>query len=204
MSDTFDNSNLYEGLFLMSQSAVGGGLGAAIEHVRDALGRIDAEVITLRKWDDRKLAYPIKGQKRGIYLLSLFRGDGTRLTEVERTCNLSEQVLRVMMTRCDHYGQVEYDAELEEAKAIEAEQKLREQPAEAKPAAKVEAKPEAKAEVKPEAKVEDKPEAKAEVKPEAKVEDKPEAKVEDKPEAKVEDKPEAKADDKPAETAAAE
>lgn len=125
MSDQFDNSNLYEGLFLMSQSAIGGGLGAAIDHIREILGRIDAEIITLRKWDDRKLAYPIKNQKRGIYLLSLFRADGTKLTEAERACNLSEQVLRVMFTKCDHYGQVELDAELEEAKTSEAELKLR-------------------------------------------------------------------------------
>ncbi len=130
MSEEFDNSNLYEGLFLMSQSAVGGGLGAAIDHVREALGRIDAEVITLRKWDERKLSYAVKRQKRGTYLLALFRADGTRLTEVENTCNLSELVLRVMMTRCDHMGQVEYDAELEEAKTSEAEQKLRDEKAE--------------------------------------------------------------------------
>ncbi len=125
MSDQFDNSNLYEGLFLMSQSAIGGGIGAAIDHVREVLGRIDAEVITLRKWDDRKLAYPIKNQKRGVYLFSLFRADGTKLTEAERACNLSEQVVRVMVTKCDHYGQVELDAELEEAKLGEAELKLR-------------------------------------------------------------------------------
>ena len=149
MSDSFDNSNLYEGMFLMSQSAIGGGLDAAIEFVREALGRIDAEVITLRKWDDRKLAYPIKGQKRGVFLLSMFRADGSRLTEVERVCNLSEQVIRVMMTRCDYYGQVEYDAELEEAKTREAEQKLRDEPA--APAA--EKAPEAKAEAAPEAEV---------------------------------------------------
>lgn len=127
MSESFDNSNLYEGLFLMSQSAVGAGVGSAIDHIRDILGRIDAQVITLRKWDDRKLAYPIKGQKRGVFLFSLFRADGTRLTEIERACNLSEQVLRVMFTRCDHYGQVEYDAELEEAKHSDTELKLREQ-----------------------------------------------------------------------------
>jgi small subunit ribosomal protein S6 len=130
MNDDFDNNNLYEGLFLMNQSAVGGGMGAAIEHVREILGRIDAEVITLRKWEDRKLSYPIKRQKRGIYLLSMFRADGTRLSEVENTCNLSEQVLRLMVTKCDHIGQVEYDAELEEAKTSEAELKLREQKAE--------------------------------------------------------------------------
>lgn len=126
MSDTFDNSNLYEGLFLVRQSAVAAGLNDVIEHVRQTLGRIDAEVITLRKWDERKLAYPVKGQKRGVFLLSMFRADGTRLTEVERACNLSEQVLRVMFTRCDHFGQVEYDAELEQANTSADEQKLRE------------------------------------------------------------------------------
>ena len=125
MSDQFDNSNLYEGLFLMSQSAIGGGIGSAIDHVREILGRIDAEIITLRKWDDRKLAYPIKNQKRGVYLFSLFRADGTKLADAERACNLSEQVLRVMVTKCDHYGQQELDAELEEAKTSEAELKLR-------------------------------------------------------------------------------
>ena len=134
MSEDFDNSNLYEGLFLLNQAAVGAGIGAAIDHVREVLGRIDAEVITLRKWDDRKLSYTIKRQKRGVYLLALFRADGTRLAEAENTFNLSEQVLRMMVTKCDHMGQVEYDAELEEAKTSEAELKLREQEENAKPA----------------------------------------------------------------------
>ena len=155
MSDEFNNSNLYEGLFLMNQSAVGGGIGAAIDHVREVLGRIDAEVITLRKWEDRKLAYPIKRQKRGVYLLSMFRADGTRLAEMENRCNLSEQVLRVMVTKCDHMGQIEYDAELEEAKTSEAELKLREQKTEQKADAKA---PEAKA---------DEAKAAVEVKPDA-------------------------------------
>ncbi len=125
MSDTFDNSNLYEGLFLISQQAVGTNLGDAIEHVRQIMDRAGAEVLTLRKWDDRKLAYPIKGQKRGVFLLSMFRVDGGKLADLERDCNLSEQVLRVMVTRCDHYGQVEFDAELEAAKNTAVEQKLR-------------------------------------------------------------------------------
>lgn len=143
MSDNFDNSNLYEGLFLLNQAAVGAGIGAAIDHVREVMGKIDAEIITLRKWDDRKLSYAVKRQKRGVYLLSMFRADGTRLAELENRFNLSEQVLRMMVTKCDHMGQVEYDAELEEAKTSEAELKLREQGDDAKPAD--EAKPAAEA-----------------------------------------------------------
>ena len=147
MSEDFDNSNLYEGMFLLNQAAVGAGIGAAIDHVREVLGRIDAEVITLRKWDDRKLSYTVKRQKQGVYLLALFRADGTRLAEAENTFNLSEQVLRMMVTKCDHMGQVEYDAELEEAKTSEAELKLREQDGDGKPAeaAKPAAKPAAEA-----------------------------------------------------------
>ena len=130
MSDSFDNSNLYEGLFLMSQSAVGGGVGSAIDHIREILDGIGAEIITLRKWDERKLAYSIKTQKRGLYIISMFRADGTKLTEAETSCNLSELVQRVMFTRCDHIGEVEYNEELEAAKNSETEQKLREPKAE--------------------------------------------------------------------------
>ena len=33
------------------------------------LDRAEAEVVSLRKWDERRLAYAIKGQKRGLYII---------------------------------------------------------------------------------------------------------------------------------------
>ena len=106
---TEDHSNVYEGLFLFPQ-AQAGNLQAAADHLTDILGRAQAEVIALRKWDERRLAYEIKGNKRGVYFLVYFRAPGTALTAIERACNLSELLLRSMVIRADHMTQEQMEA----------------------------------------------------------------------------------------------
>lgn len=126
MADT--TPKLYEGLFLMSQSAISAGLGSAIDTVRGMLDRVDAEVLSLSKWEERKLAYPIEGQKRGTYLITLFKVKPTQIVNIERDCNLSEDVLRVMMTRADHMGETEIAEALKAADVSADAAKLEEQP----------------------------------------------------------------------------
>lgn len=106
MSDSL--SSLYEGLFLVSQSA-STDVNAALDHLKGILARAEAEVIGLQKWDERRLAFPIKGQRRGTYFISYFRAPRSKLVGLERDCNLSEQVLRSLFLRSDHLGEVEMD-----------------------------------------------------------------------------------------------
>ena len=72
--------------------------------------RGDGEIVTLARWDERKLAYPIETMKRGLYVLTLFRATGSRIVSIERDCNLSEEVVRVMICRADHMGELEIAA----------------------------------------------------------------------------------------------
>ena len=58
----------YEGMFLLPQSATAD-LASAITSIRDLLARADAEIISLSKWDERRLSYDIKGNRRGVYFL---------------------------------------------------------------------------------------------------------------------------------------
>ena len=99
MTDT--RTSTYEGLFLFPQSAAGD-MQAAVDHVTSILDRADAEVVALSKWEERRLAYDIKGNKRGIYFLAYFKADHERLAGIERDCNLSEQLLRALVTKADH------------------------------------------------------------------------------------------------------
>ena len=101
---------LYEGMFLMSQSAISAGVDSAVSTVQSMLDRANAETVTLSRWDERKLAYPINNQKRGTYLHSLFRVAPVQIANIERDCNLSEDVLRVLMTRADYMGETEIEA----------------------------------------------------------------------------------------------
>jgi len=96
-----DRTYKYEGLFLFPQAAVSD-LQGAHDHVVDILNRAGAQIISMKKWDERRLAYEIRGNKRGLYFLVYFATKGSKLPQIERDCNLSEKLLRAMITRADH------------------------------------------------------------------------------------------------------
>tara|TARA_B100001059_G_scaffold233441_1_gene273511 strand:- start:13655 stop:14197 length:543 start_codon:yes stop_codon:yes gene_type:complete len=109
-------TNNYEGLFLLPQSA-GSDLGGATELVKGLLDKVGAEIISFKKWDERRLAYEIKGNKRGLYFLCYFKIAGQEIAALERQCLLSEDMLRHLITRADHLT-------MEEMMAIDAQQEL--------------------------------------------------------------------------------
>ncbi|MEL6330154.1 MAG: 30S ribosomal protein S6 [Planctomycetota bacterium] len=96
-----DRVRLYESMFLLSQ-AVAADLNGAIEHIEAILQKGGAELVAIRKWDERRLAYEIDKQKRGVFILTYFKGGPETVTLIERDCNLSEQIMRVMVIRADH------------------------------------------------------------------------------------------------------
>lgn len=106
---TEDISIAYEGMFLFPQSQMGN-LQAALDHLKDILRRGEAELISMRKWDERRLAYEIKGNKRGVYFLAYFKAPPMALRRIERSCNLSEMLLRSMITRADHLARDQMEA----------------------------------------------------------------------------------------------
>jgi len=93
--------NTYEALFLFPQSA-SVDLQSAVDHIQEIMNRNKAEVIALRKWDERRLAYDIRGNKRGVYFLAYFKTDARNLDGIDRDCRLSERLLRSLVTRADH------------------------------------------------------------------------------------------------------
>ncbi|MEX0654107.1 MAG: 30S ribosomal protein S6 [Phycisphaeraceae bacterium] len=125
-------TNLYEAMFLIDPRA-GLELQGSLDKVREILERAGAEIVALNKWDERKLAYPIRGQKRGLYVLGLFRVDGKQITRIERDCNLSDEVLRVMVTRGEHLGEVEIQNAIDGIQVTSDEAALREEGGEGEP-----------------------------------------------------------------------
>lgn len=90
----------YEGMFLLD--AGNPDFEAAAAPVRDVLARAEAEVVSLKPWDDRRLAYEIEGRKRGLYVLVYFKADPARMAEMEHEIQLSEKILRAMVLSADH------------------------------------------------------------------------------------------------------
>jgi len=72
---------------------------AAIQTVMERGG---AEVISLQKWDERRLAYDIAGRKRGMYILCYFRAEPSVISGIERDVRLNELLLRVLVLKAEH------------------------------------------------------------------------------------------------------
>ncbi|MBL8746886.1 MAG: 30S ribosomal protein S6 [Phycisphaerae bacterium] len=133
----------YEAMFLLSQS-VAADLGGAVEHLKSIINKSGATLIAMRKWDERRLAYEIDKQKRGTYILAYFSCDPVKVSQVERDCNLSEQILRTLILRVDHLSveemqaadgqrELETEAALRRARATEPAAVATAEPAPAEP-----------------------------------------------------------------------
>ena len=99
-----ERTGLYEGMFLFPQSATAN-LQTAVDHLKSLLDKAGASIITMKKWDERRLAYEVSGNKRGVYFLVYFNAPTQVISDLERRCNQSEELLRMMITRAEHLPQ---------------------------------------------------------------------------------------------------
>jgi len=202
-----EQNTTYEGMFVLEPGNPD--FEQASEPVRTVLERSGAEILLCKAWDDRRLAYEIDGKRRGLYVLTYFRAEADRIREIEHDCQLSEQVLRVLILQ---RGSLTPEAMEEEATRTanpgesggrgdrdrdrdrggrgrdRSDDRSRSKP-DAKAAAKPDAKPEGDDKAKEKAEGEGKPEPKGQ--DDAKPEAKPEGEPEGQDDAKAEPKPEA-------------
>ena len=88
--------NTYEGMFLLDNEVVRADWQKAKSVVTDVLQKHGAEVVTARRWDERPLAYPIKGRHRATFLLAYFEMDGDGVPPFHRDLEIREDVLRYL------------------------------------------------------------------------------------------------------------
>lgn len=93
---------LYEGLFLVDSGEAAADWQGINDHIKKILERNEAEIISMRKWDDRPLAYPILGKRRGTYILVYFNAPSLKLGDMEHDMRLSERIVRALILRGDH------------------------------------------------------------------------------------------------------
>jgi len=71
------------------------------QEIRRLMDRAEGEIILCRKWDERRLAYRIKGRKRGVYVLAYLRVKPEKIVPLERDVKLSEIVLRMLILKAE-------------------------------------------------------------------------------------------------------
>lgn len=95
------NVNQYEAMILFDPT-----FAASEQAVRDEIQRVmdraEAQEVVCGKWDERRLAYKIKGRKRATYFITFFKVRGEKIAALERDMRLSENILRSLIIRTDY------------------------------------------------------------------------------------------------------
>lgn len=127
---------LYEAMFLVDSAEAASDWQGIISLIETILKRASVEIVSIRKWDECKLAYEIKGKSRGTYILCYFRAEGGKIHQIERDATLSERITRFLILNAEHLTQEDVD---KETPSMAAERKAKEVPAESPAAVEVKA-----------------------------------------------------------------
>ncbi len=87
---------LYEAMFLVDSAAQADWDSTSLA-AKNILEKAGAEIVSMKRWDERKLTYEIAGRDRGTYILCYFHADGQKIRQIERDAQLSEKILRVLI-----------------------------------------------------------------------------------------------------------
>jgi small subunit ribosomal protein S6 len=86
-------------MFLLDSTKVAVSWDDSVHHVHNILTKHQSEIVASRQWDERRLAYAVEGHKKGTYLLTYFKTDGSQLQEIVADCHLSDVILRELILK---------------------------------------------------------------------------------------------------------
>lgn len=86
--------NRYEIVIVAVSDLSKDGVDSLIERYSAIIASMKGIVVKVEKWGTRKLAYRIKKQPRGTYVLIDFAGESAAVNELERNLKFDDEVLR--------------------------------------------------------------------------------------------------------------
>jgi len=90
---------VYEGMFILDTNKLARNPEGLPNDVKGLIESAGGEIELSRLWEERRLAYPINGQRKGTYWITYFRLPTTKVGELTRQCVLKEGVLRQLFVR---------------------------------------------------------------------------------------------------------
>ena len=93
--------NIYESIVILNASLSDEEIESATGKIRDLITNSGGEIFKLDVWGRRKLAYEIKKQKKGFYILLLFRSPSSLIRKLEDYYKVYDPVIKYIVIRLD-------------------------------------------------------------------------------------------------------
>ncbi|MCW8131707.1 MAG: 30S ribosomal protein S6 [Planctomycetota bacterium] len=92
-------TRLYEVMWVVDANLARESMTKVMAGIKELVEKSGGAWVNGDKWEERRLAYPIKKKKRGMYILTHFTSANDVLGRLERNIQISDLVLRAMITR---------------------------------------------------------------------------------------------------------
>lgn len=90
---------LYEGMFILDSGRYSRDNAGVVHEVEEIIRSHGGEIEVSRLYEERRLAYPIKGHRKGTYWLTYFRIDGPQIPLITRQCEINDTILRQLFLK---------------------------------------------------------------------------------------------------------
>jgi len=112
--------SLYEGMFLLDNRQANRDWEGSLASVQSIVTKHGGTIVRSSKWGERRLAYEIKGRRRGTYLLLYFTAEGDAVNRIYREGELSDLILRQLILKISALPSEEKPAEERKQEAAAA------------------------------------------------------------------------------------
>ncbi len=93
--------NVYEAMFLFDSNRFGRDPDGTSGEIAEMIKKAGGEILVSRLWEERRLAYTIKGQRKGTYWLMYVKLDAGQVAALRRQFEITETILRFLVLKIE-------------------------------------------------------------------------------------------------------
>jgi len=113
--------NIYENIVILNAALSDEEINTSISRIKDTIVNSGGEVLKTDLWGRKKLAYDIKKQSKGFYVLLIFKTDPSTIKKLEELYKVFDPVIKYMVIKLG-VKEVKHLEKLQAAEAAAAEQ----------------------------------------------------------------------------------
>ncbi len=91
--------NIYENVVILNASLPDEEINASITKIKDLITNTGGEILKTDPWGRRKLAYEIKKQQKGFYVLFVFKTPAPTIRKLEELYKVHDPVIKYMVIK---------------------------------------------------------------------------------------------------------
>ncbi|MEW6557076.1 MAG: 30S ribosomal protein S6 [Elusimicrobiota bacterium] len=91
----------YETVFILKPTLSSEKVDEILEKIKKIITSIDGTIILSDTWGKRRLAYPVKKYKEGVYYLFQFNSDGQIIAELENFYRTTDAVIKFITIKIE-------------------------------------------------------------------------------------------------------